>query len=84
MLQDVIKDWIEALTLERGVVYANTKYANKPRFGLPPGLKYIECGPSICALTKCYQDDERCNFIPGVDSALLTYSQAGTNKMEAG
>jgi len=38
-LQDVIKDWIEALTLERGISYAQALHTVKPAFKLPPGIK---------------------------------------------
>lgn len=84
IMQDVIKDWIEALTLERGVDYANKEYQYVPRFRLPPGVKFIDCAAGICAITKCYRDDTRCALNPGVDHNLTHYTATGTNTMNAG
>jgi len=52
MMIDIIKDWIESITLDT--------YAQKPRYPLLADLKFIDCTYRICAFLKCNFDDKYC------------------------
>lgn len=68
---DVVKDMIEALVLDPndGLVEVS---AYKPRYGLLPFLKMIDCQRAACVFTKCQANDRRCDN-PRYDMSLLTH-----------
>lgn len=82
---DVIKDWLEALVLDPGdgdiggtfKVFGYTLFEPKQKFGLPPGLKMIDCSRACCVFTKCLVNDKRCDS-PRYDASLpAAYASRG-------
>jgi hypothetical protein len=76
---EVIKDWIEGLVMgEKGTRPDPAPgYEYTPKFGLPPGVKSIDCFSGVCAFTKCKNEDKRCES-DYFDESLINYENTGT------